>query len=130
MGGKHDDVAKHLEEEFVYYSSSNVWELRQYRDEWYHLKTGVDLETPEKTPAAISIFPNPCKVGQNLTIKYSLKEPANPEVLIFDMHGRMITKMVPGSSLSFQAPRAPGAYNMVVRRHEQLMGIVTQIVVD
>jgi hypothetical protein len=90
----------------------------------------VHVDNPADIKAPVSIYPNPCKIGQTLNIREEFTNKESLEVLIFDIQGRLVSKNMLANQLSFNAPFQAGVYTILIREEGRLIGIQKQIIIE
>lgn len=125
-----NDAIYFKEERYNYFVATDEWLLTRLTEEWYHIKTIVNVDKIADFQKRVSIFPNPCAVGQSLTISSDLTNNERLEVLVFDMQGRLVSKNILTNQPSFQAPTQEGGYTILIRREGRLIGIAKQIIIE
>jgi len=123
-----NDTIYFKEEEYNYFGATDEWLLTRLIEEWYHIKTVVSIDNTEDFKEYISIFPNPSKIGQNLTIKTELTNKDKLEVLVFDMQGKLVSRNVLINQSSFSAPNQEGIYTILIREEGRLIGLAKQVI--
>lgn len=125
-----NDTIYFKEEEYNYFGATDEWLLTRLVEEWYHIKTTVTVDNVTDFKESVSIFPNPCEVGQNLTIRKELTNKERLEVLVLDMQGRLVSRNTLTTPSSFHAPIHAGAYTILIREEGRLIGIAKQIIIE
>ena len=115
------------EEEYNYFGATDEWLLIRLVEAWYHVKTTVGVGYVFNPHEHVSISPNPCKVGQSLTLKQQ-KDKGSREILVFDIQGRLVMSDILTNQSSFQAPKRQGAYSILIREDGRLIGVSKLII--
>ncbi len=116
-------------EEYTFNLQTADWELAELTEEWYNAPVPVVAEEQHE-PAArpFSFFPNPCRPGQQLSIKNLPPKSSKPELLIFDMQGRLYARRPLYNDAFFRAPGQKGVYNILIRSEGRILGTFRQVV--
>ncbi len=125
-----DDRVYFKEIEYVYYYEDNDWSLTSLREEWYHKKKLTNIENEFNSKNKLSIYPNPCKTGQNLYFQNLITDNLDIEILIFDMNGKNVSSNKLNNKSFIKAPHQAGIYMIMVRENDNLIGVAKQIVTN
>lgn len=123
-----DDRVYFKKTEYVYYYEDNDWSLTSLREEWYHKKKLTSIENEFNSKNELSIYPNPCKTGQNLYFQNLRTDNLDIEILIFDINGKFVSSNKLNNKSFIQAPHQVGMYMIMVRENDNLIGVAKQIV--
>ncbi|MFK7774966.1 MAG: T9SS type A sorting domain-containing protein [Saprospiraceae bacterium] len=118
------------QEEYNYLNSIDDWNLKKKKKKWYHLKMLVNVDNINSPNEFLSIYPNPCKVGQQLNINNDLSRKEDVEIFIFDLQGKLISRNVLRNQNNIQAPNQEGIYTIIIREKDRLVGVSKQVVID
>jgi len=122
------DTVYFLNTEYVYYDEDGDWSLTSVGESWYHKKTYTSIEAITKKEMQLSVYPNPCKAGQDLYLKNVIHNQSDMEVIIFDEQGRMVSCKSYNNKSSFSAPDDTGIYIVILRKEGKKVGVSKQIV--
>ncbi|MEI6410793.1 MAG: T9SS type A sorting domain-containing protein [Bacteroidota bacterium] len=118
------------DEQYFYSSSAGAWFLWGMNEEWYHIKGTTGISDKPYQEATTSMFPNPCKAGQEFTFLTNKTRHDRVEIIIFDMQGRLILKQIGNNSVKIPAPQYPGNYIVLMRNNAGLIGLEKLIIVE
>lgn len=116
-------------EEYNYFSASDEWLLIRLIEEWYHANTITNIEIVADIKESISVFPNPCKVGQKLKIEIGETYKNGLEILVFELQGKLISRNILTSQSLIYAPTQEGVYTILIREEGRLIGVSKQIII-
>lgn len=117
------------EETYIYNMSTDEWLLSFLTEEWYHIKNTVHIDVSTESKKPVSFYPNPCKVGQDLTINMNLSNNSGLEILVFDMEGRLVSHNILLNQTTIHSPIKEGVYSILIREKGQLIGVVKQLII-
>ena len=73
-------------------------------------------------------FHNPCRPGQQLSLKNLPAANSGAEVFIFDMQGRLYARMPLAGNATLRAPAQKGIYTVLIRSEGKILGTFRQVV--
>ncbi|MCB0707301.1 MAG: hypothetical protein KDC34_18420 [Saprospiraceae bacterium] len=124
-----NDTIYFKEEGYDYFEANNEWKFTTLKEEWYHLRTPKITEKSTACQEAFILFPNPCRMGQDIQLRSNMETCPKLEILVFDIIGRLVSTYDLENQSVFRAPNSIGTFTVVFREQGKLIGTAKLIVI-
>lgn len=122
-----DSIAYYNKTIHHYNFTSETWGKLSKREAWYHYNEVITDIVEMNKEAAVTIFPNPIKAGNQLSLKSDLTE-AVQAVSFVDAMGQHILGYDISSS-AIRVPNVPGIYNLLLLNQKNKILSTKKVVV-
>lgn len=118
-------------EEYYGYSNFDNSLLNTYvTEEWYHDETTSSTNDFSKPNKQICLYPNPCKMGQKISIQREITTNENLEALFINQQGQLMKIEKLTNQPSIFAPMETGIITLLLRGDGRLIGVSKLLVVE